>query len=168
MRTHPSHKTRISFDASSYDEICDLCGATDGLFTLGSLSDPCPNAPACDAVNTNPIVEWDQEVKPDRSVAYDTTLYQNVLREVQGKFVGRYDPEEAQQRLARVGEEIRRMMSKLLAVSQRSERWLHLWSAGIAVIERRYGVSISLSTFVMLDMMEGEQPTGEITITPTE
>lgn len=31
--THPSHKTRVSMDASSYDEICELCGATD---TAGS------------------------------------------------------------------------------------------------------------------------------------
>ncbi len=26
---HPSHVTRISMDASSYDEICVNCGATD-------------------------------------------------------------------------------------------------------------------------------------------
>jgi hypothetical protein len=38
---HPSHKTRISFDASSYDEICETCGATDGLGTWGELSKPC-------------------------------------------------------------------------------------------------------------------------------
>lgn len=40
---HASHKTRIS-DASSFDEICTLCGATD---TRGSteLQEPCPQAP---------------------------------------------------------------------------------------------------------------------------
>lgn len=37
---HPSHKTRSS-DASSYDEICETCGATDGLGTWGELSKPC-------------------------------------------------------------------------------------------------------------------------------
>ncbi len=26
---HPSHRTRISMGASSYDEICTLCGARD-------------------------------------------------------------------------------------------------------------------------------------------
>jgi hypothetical protein len=38
---HPSHVTRIS-DASSYDEICINCGATDGLGTWGRLVLPCP------------------------------------------------------------------------------------------------------------------------------
>ena len=37
---HPSHKTRSS-DASSYDEICETCGATDSLGTWGELSKPC-------------------------------------------------------------------------------------------------------------------------------
>lgn len=39
---HPSHKTRISFGASSYDEICDECGATDKLGSWGLLALPCP------------------------------------------------------------------------------------------------------------------------------
>jgi hypothetical protein len=38
---HPSHVTRIS-DASSFDEICVNCGATDGLGTWGLLALPCP------------------------------------------------------------------------------------------------------------------------------
>jgi hypothetical protein len=38
---HESHKTRISMDASSYDEICTVCGATDGLGTWGRLRYPC-------------------------------------------------------------------------------------------------------------------------------
>lgn len=39
MKTHPSHKTAVSIDASSYDEICELCGATDGVG--GTLDKPC-------------------------------------------------------------------------------------------------------------------------------
>ena len=38
---HPSHKTRFSL-SSSYDEVCELCGATDGLGTWGKLAEPCP------------------------------------------------------------------------------------------------------------------------------
>jgi transposase len=40
---HPSHVTRIS-DASSYDEICVNCGATDGLGTWGPAGAPVPQA----------------------------------------------------------------------------------------------------------------------------
>lgn len=29
MGPHPTHRTRFSFDASTYDEICELCGAND-------------------------------------------------------------------------------------------------------------------------------------------
>lgn len=36
------HRTRISMDASTYDEICVKCGATDGLMTMGGLAQPCP------------------------------------------------------------------------------------------------------------------------------
>lgn len=39
---HPDHRTRFSFDASSYDEICVLCGARDGaLGGPGALVLPC-------------------------------------------------------------------------------------------------------------------------------
>ena len=42
---HPSHVTRISFGASSYDEVCTLCGATDQVpGGWGKLADPCPKA----------------------------------------------------------------------------------------------------------------------------
>lgn len=42
---HPSHKTRFSFDASTYDEICVLCGATDEVpGGWGQLAYPCPKA----------------------------------------------------------------------------------------------------------------------------
>lgn len=41
---HPSHKTRISMGASSYDEICENCGATDQVpGGWGALAYPCPN-----------------------------------------------------------------------------------------------------------------------------
>jgi hypothetical protein len=38
---HPSHRTRISLDASSYDEICVLCGATDSITSWGTLVNEC-------------------------------------------------------------------------------------------------------------------------------
>jgi len=37
---HPSHKTRYS-DSSFYDEVCTVCGATDGRGDYG-LKYPCP------------------------------------------------------------------------------------------------------------------------------
>lgn len=43
-RCHPSHVTRISMDASSYDEICVKCGATDHIGGWGKLAKPCPRA----------------------------------------------------------------------------------------------------------------------------
>lgn len=39
---HPSHRTRFSFDASSYDEICMDCGFTDEIGGWGKLALPCP------------------------------------------------------------------------------------------------------------------------------
>lgn len=42
MGLHASHRTRIS-DASSFDEICVLCGATDVTNGgWGQLAKPCP------------------------------------------------------------------------------------------------------------------------------
>lgn len=41
---HPSHKTRSS-DASTFDEVCVLCGATDRVpGGWGDLAFPCPKA----------------------------------------------------------------------------------------------------------------------------
>ena len=40
---HPSHQTRFSFDASTYDEVCELCGNTDKVpGGWGKLAEPCP------------------------------------------------------------------------------------------------------------------------------
>lgn len=40
---HPSHVTRISMDASTYDEICVNCGAHDEVpGGWGALAYPCP------------------------------------------------------------------------------------------------------------------------------
>lgn len=39
---HPSHVTRVSIDASSFDEICVFCGHTDRLGSWGKLAEPCP------------------------------------------------------------------------------------------------------------------------------
>jgi hypothetical protein len=45
---HPSHVTRFS-DASSFDEICVNCGATDQVpGGWGRLAHPCPNPPKVD------------------------------------------------------------------------------------------------------------------------
>jgi hypothetical protein len=47
---HPSHVTRFS-DASSFDEICVNCGATDQVpGGWGRLAYPCPNPPKVDDV----------------------------------------------------------------------------------------------------------------------
>lgn len=44
---HPSHVLRFSMDASTYDEICVNCGATDEVpGGWGKLAEPCHNAPA--------------------------------------------------------------------------------------------------------------------------
>lgn len=48
---HPSHVTRISMDASSYDEVCVNCGATDIAGAgWGRLGQPCrsPGTPYAD------------------------------------------------------------------------------------------------------------------------
>ena len=43
---HPSHKTRFSMDASSWDEICIYCGHTDRAGGgWGKLADPCIATP---------------------------------------------------------------------------------------------------------------------------
>jgi len=39
---HPTHRPRFSFSASSYDEICDLCGSTDGPIERGDMGSECP------------------------------------------------------------------------------------------------------------------------------
>ena len=46
---HPSHRTRFSFDASSFDEICEQCGRTDEVpGGWGQLALPCPKSSAVD------------------------------------------------------------------------------------------------------------------------
>lgn len=43
---HPSHVTRFSFDASTWDEICVNCGSTDQVpGGWGDLAKPCPFPP---------------------------------------------------------------------------------------------------------------------------
>ena len=43
-KLHPSHTTRVSMDASSWDEKCIKCGKTDRIGSWGELSKPCPNS----------------------------------------------------------------------------------------------------------------------------
>lgn len=64
---HPSHKTRMS-DASSYDEICVNCGATDTTGGWGALAKPCPATPAVAAARLS-IKEWVEETikNPDKA-----------------------------------------------------------------------------------------------------
>lgn len=46
MGKHWSHVTRFSFDASTFDEICIYCDATDQVpGGWGRLADPCPARP---------------------------------------------------------------------------------------------------------------------------
>lgn len=42
MGVHSSHRTRFSMSASTYDEICELCGAHDELMGFGMLACTCP------------------------------------------------------------------------------------------------------------------------------
>ena len=52
---HSSHKTRFSFDASSYDEVCELCGATDiAGGGWGKLAEPCSGPMGC-------LYVWEEE-----------------------------------------------------------------------------------------------------------
>ena len=53
-RLHPSHVTRISMSASSYDEVCVNCGARDTLGSWGDLAYPCPNPPKANPNKENP------------------------------------------------------------------------------------------------------------------
>lgn len=47
---HPSHRTRSS-DASSFDEICTLCGARDVAGGgWGDLALPCKSAAKCEEI----------------------------------------------------------------------------------------------------------------------
>jgi len=43
MGLHPTHRTRFSFDASTYDVVCELCGETDMVpGGWGQLKYECP------------------------------------------------------------------------------------------------------------------------------
>lgn len=114
-----------------------------------------------------PIVEWDKEVKPELDITRNdewrthTPKKLQTLGEMTAKSV--YDPV---QYYVDVGTAIERMLNKLVALSSRGEQWIHLFTVGVAVIERRYGVRISLSSFTPSDMIEGEAPTAQVTITP--
>ena len=55
---HESHVTRVSFDASSYDEICVNCGATDVVpGGWGQLAKPCPKPVGAGGVT---YAEWQE------------------------------------------------------------------------------------------------------------
>lgn len=58
------------------------------------------------------------------------------------------------------------MMRLLDACNRLPDMGGDLWARGIEVIERKYGVDISLASFVPSGMIESEQPTATITIVP--
>lgn len=60
MKTHPSHKIRVSVDSSIYDEVCDGCGATDASGDV-RLGEPCPAV----AGNKPPVKYVEIQMKHD-------------------------------------------------------------------------------------------------------
>lgn len=63
---HPSHVTRFSWDASTYDEVCVNCGATDMVpGGWGELANPCSLPPEKGGMT------WEQYLEKDREqIAY--------------------------------------------------------------------------------------------------
>ena len=61
---HPSHVLRFSMDASSYDEICVNCGATDQVpGGWGQLAFPCPHAPSPVHAEAFREIPWDHNAE---------------------------------------------------------------------------------------------------------
>ncbi len=87
------HVTRISFDSSVFDEVCDNCGANDGVGNDGSLRRPCPYAPKeeplppqrqafVDTIKENPEDQVVRRVYADWLDEHtDEAEYANFLRE---------------------------------------------------------------------------------------
>ncbi len=64
MGKHPSHVTRVSLDASSFDEICINCGATDIVpGGWGELGRVCPTPPGAGGIT---LEEWNRKEKEKR------------------------------------------------------------------------------------------------------
>jgi galactose-1-phosphate uridylyltransferase len=66
MNVHKSHNTRIS-DASSFDEICVNCGATDGY--NGTLDKPCGDSRA--------VIHEYTELLKEQNLAHGDPVYDN-------------------------------------------------------------------------------------------
>jgi hypothetical protein len=67
---HPSHQTRFS-DASTFDEICEICGAHDEVpGGWGKLADPCPGPlTSADALDRGHAIRLGPDAAPnDRPV----------------------------------------------------------------------------------------------------
>ncbi len=65
MGKHPSHVTRVSLDASSFDEICINCGATDIVpGGWGELEKPCSKPPGAGGITYE---EWIRKEEERRS-----------------------------------------------------------------------------------------------------
>ena len=64
---HPSHITRFSFDASSYDEICINCGAHDDVpGGWGALAYPCDKPPGAGGMTAEEY--WQKRKERNRSI----------------------------------------------------------------------------------------------------
>ena len=69
MPKHPSHVTRFS-DASSFDEVCVNCGATDEVpGGWGKLAKPCPKPPGAGGMTYEEWNRKEQEKVQKRGVA---------------------------------------------------------------------------------------------------
>lgn len=86
MSKHPSHKTRAS-DASSYDEVCEACGATDiSGGGWGKLAEPCPAAsppPSQEGLEERDLAK--QMEAATRDVETGEPLYDDALVHVTAK-----------------------------------------------------------------------------------
>jgi len=62
MGKHPSHVTRMSVDASSFDEVCINCGARDEVTGgWGALAKPCPKPPGAGGITYEEWIKKERE-----------------------------------------------------------------------------------------------------------
>lgn len=72
MDLHPSHVTRISMDASTYDEICINCGRTDEVpGGWGKLAEPCPKPVGSGGITYEEWIEQCRNRDANRTMTFD-------------------------------------------------------------------------------------------------
>jgi hypothetical protein len=92
MGCHPSHKTRISMDASTYDEICVLCNATDEVpGGWGQLAYPCPKAENANKITEVKLTKEQKLALIDYLSGYETKAVLEDVDEVGGKWTEEND-----------------------------------------------------------------------------